>query len=57
MIYMEQYLREKPVLNFSAVNIQYLMSDRAWKKLDAYQRIRQIYNFVRDENIGISTDI
>lgn len=32
MIYMEQYLREKPVLNFSAVNIQYLMSDRAWKK-------------------------
>lgn len=57
MIYMEQYLREKPVLNFSAVNIQYLMSDRAWKKLDTYQRIRQIYNFVRDENIGISAGI
>ena len=29
---MEQYLREKPVLNFSAANIQYLMSDKAWKK-------------------------
>lgn len=57
MIYMEQYLKETPMLDFSAANIQQLISDRAWKKLDAYQRIRQIYNFVRDENIGISTDI
>lgn len=57
MIYMEQYLKETPMLDFSAANIQQLISDRAWKKLDTYQRIRQIYNFVRDENIGISADI
>lgn len=54
---MEQYLKETPMLDFSAANIQQLISDRAWKKLDTYQRIRQIYNFVRDENIGISADI
>lgn len=46
---MEQYLKETPMLDFSVANIQQLISDRGWKKLDTYQRIRQIYNFVRDE--------
>lgn len=45
---MEQYLRETPMLNFSAANIQRLISDRQWKNADAYHRIRKIYDFVRD---------
>ena len=46
---MDRYLRETPMLNFSAENIQKLISDRQWKKADTYNRIKQIYNFVRDE--------
>ena len=46
---MEKYLRETPMLNFSDVNIQHLISDREWKDVDIYNRIKQIYNFVRDE--------
>lgn len=46
---MEQYLRETPMLNFSAANIQQLISDRKWQDVDTYHRIKQIYHFVRDE--------
>lgn len=46
---MEEYLRETPMLNFSAVNIQQLISDRKWKEIDTFHRIKQIYNFVRDD--------
>ena len=46
---MEKYLRETPMLNFSDVNIKHLISDREWKDVDIYNRIKQIYNFVRDE--------
>lgn len=47
--FMEQYLKETPMLNFSATNIQRLINDRQWEETDAYNRTRQIYNFVRDE--------
>lgn len=46
---MRQYLRETPMLDFSAPNIQKLISERRWKGADTYHRIQQIYNFVRDE--------
>lgn len=46
---MEQYLRETPLLNFSAETIQQLISERQWNHADAYGRIKGIYNFVRDE--------
>lgn len=46
---MEKYLKETPMLNFSDANIQHLISDREWKDVDIYNRIKQIYNFVRDE--------
>ena len=46
---MEEYLRETPMLDFSAANIQRLISDRKWNDADPYHRIKQIYNFVRDE--------
>lgn len=54
---MEQYLRETPMLNFSAPNIQRLIKDRLWGKTDEYNRIKQIYNYVRDEILfGYNTD-
>lgn len=46
---MERYLRETAMLDFSDERIQKLISDRQWKSADEYSRIRQIYNFVRDE--------
>lgn len=46
---MERYLRETPMLNFSSANIQMLISGRHWETVDEYHRIRQIYNYVRDE--------
>lgn len=46
---MEQYLRETTILNFSAANIQQLIRDRQWTDIDPYNRIKKIYNFVRDE--------
>lgn len=42
-------MRETPMLDFSAASIQKLINDRQWKNTDAYHRIKQIYNFVRDE--------
>lgn len=46
---MKEYLLETPMLDFSAANLQKLIKDRQWKKADAYNRIKQIYHFVRDE--------
>lgn len=46
---MEKYLRETSMLNFSNPNIQKLINDRNWKNLDEFNRIKEIYNFVRDE--------
>lgn len=46
---MEQFLKETPMLNFSAHNIQQLITKREWNRVDEYQRVKQIYNFVRDE--------
>ena len=54
---MEQYIRETSMLNFSATNIQRLIKDRLWKKAEEYNRIKQIYNYVRDEILfGYNTD-
>lgn len=54
---MEQYLRETSMLNFSAINIERLIKDRLWRKADEYNRIKQIYNYVRDEILfGYNTD-
>ncbi|MCM1182016.1 MAG: transglutaminase family protein [Roseburia sp.] len=46
---MEQYLRETPMLNFSDADIRKLIRDRQWENLDAFNRIKKIYDFVRDE--------
>ena len=46
---MEQYLKETLLLDYSCPNIQELIIERQWKDMDAYSRMKQIYDFIRDE--------
>ncbi len=46
---MDRYLTETPMLDFSDASIQDLITQRGWQSLDEFERIRSIYNFVRDE--------
>ncbi|MBE5891464.1 MAG: transglutaminase family protein [Lachnospiraceae bacterium] len=46
---MELYLRETQLLDYSNPRIQELIETRGWKNLDEYQRLKAIYNYVRDE--------
>ncbi len=46
---MERYLKETAMLDYSNVSIQKLVSAREWKNLEEIERIRAIYNYVRDE--------
>ena len=45
----DYYLKETSLLDFSAQNIQNLIRDRNWIQADEYNRIKQIYDYVRDE--------
>ncbi len=48
---------ETPMLNYSHSSIQALIASRGWKRLDTFERIQSIYNFVRDEiAFGYNTD-
>ena len=44
-----EFLRETPLLDYSAKPIEKLIENRGWKMLDEFQRIREIYDFVRNE--------
>lgn len=44
-----RYLRETPMLDYSAKTIQSLIENRRWRELDEFDRIRRIYDFVRDD--------
>jgi transglutaminase-like putative cysteine protease len=46
---MGQYLKETPMLDYSAATVQALINKRQWANLPPFERILQIYNFVRDE--------
>ncbi len=46
---MEKYLEETPMLNYSEGSIQELIKNRKWQELDEFNRIKEIYNYVRDE--------
>lgn len=46
---MEKYLQETKLLDYSAEPIRELVEKRKWGELEAYDRIREIYLFVRDE--------
>ena len=54
---MEQYLNETQMLDFSHADIAKLIEARGWQKLAEFERIRAIYNYVRDEILfGYNTD-
>ena len=43
------YLRETKILDYSSEQIQLLVEDRGWKNLPETERVKEIYNFVKDE--------
>ena len=46
---LDKYLRETHMLNYSNSSIQELIESRGWKEIEDFERIKSIYNFVRDE--------
>ena len=54
---MERYLMKTSMLDFSAPAIQALIERRGWRSLGEFERIKAIYNYVRDEILfGYNTD-
>ena len=45
----KRYLEETRLLDYWAENIQALIQQKGWNKLDEYEKIQQIYNYVRDD--------
>lgn len=46
---MESYIKETRLLDYSDASVQNLVDQKQWKKLDVVDRIKSIYNFVRDQ--------
>jgi transglutaminase/protease-like cytokinesis protein 3 len=46
---MKPLLQETKLLDFSAIRIQNLIKNRKWKHLNNIEKVKAIYNFVRDE--------
>ena len=45
----ERYLEETPMLDYGCVSIQHLIREKGWRDLPEFERLKSIYNFVRDE--------
>ena len=43
------YLESTCMLDYHTQNIQKLIEERKWKELPEYERIKAVYDFVRDE--------
>lgn len=53
----DRLLNETPMLNYSHPTLQALIKARRWRELQPFDRIRAIYNYVRDEILfGYNTD-
>lgn len=46
---MEKYLKETKMLDYSSKNIQRLIQEKNWNDIEVFERLKSIYNFVRDE--------
>ncbi len=46
---MTKYLEKTKLLDYDNKNIQKLISDRKWMELEELDRIKAIYNYIRDE--------
>ena len=54
---MNKYLQQTKMLNYSDPKIQQLIQERKWNSLDDFERLKAIYNFIRDEILfGYNTD-
>jgi len=57
LINMEILLQETNMLDYNSPEIQALINRRNWRKLDEFNKIKEIYNFVRDEiKFGYNVD-
>lgn len=46
---MDKYIQETNMLDYQNPHIQQLIQSRGWRELTAFDRIKAIYNYVRDE--------
>ena len=46
---MERLLKETPILNYNHLLIKNLIEQRKWNELADVDKVKNIYNFVRDE--------
>lgn len=46
---MDNYLKSTKMLDYNTESIQALINTRKWSELDEFNKIKEIYNFVRDE--------
>lgn len=46
---MDRYLLETRMLDYSNHRIQALVNEKKWEELDEFNRIKAVYNYVRDE--------
>lgn len=46
---MNHYLKETKLLDYSAASLQQLAEQRGWRRLEEFDRIKAIYDFVRNE--------
>lgn len=46
---MNNYLKETKILDYSNPSIQSLIKEKAWMELDTIERVKSIYNYVRDD--------
>jgi hypothetical protein len=54
---MNKYLQETKMLNFSHTSIQKLIKENKWLNDNDFQKVKKIYNFVRDDILfGYNTD-
>ena len=45
----DKYLRETRMVDFSNPAIQKLIQNMKWKEMGEFERIKAIYNYVRDD--------
>ncbi len=54
---MPNYLKETKMLDYSNRSIQQLINSKGWRSLNEYDRIKAIYNYIRDEiDFGYNID-
>jgi len=46
---LERYLKETPMLDYGSASIRKLIRERGWKHMPEFDRLKSIYNYVRDE--------